>query len=183
MSVYCDWVRWKVGSATTVSVWQLVKLSEQIRPLDTLACCWDVKQPTNNNNCSMEHVRVIMSPLLLLLVFSFCCCSPSSLYSPSAVAPPPLYILLLLLLPLLSIFSFCCCFCSKVDMRHIRGQMTDYSPHYLEVDQPCLVPQSTSSREMDGAAQVFHPFPLLVEVCLVQSPRLLSVLPPEGTAG
>ena len=23
-------------------------MSEQIRPWDTLACCWDVKQPTNN---------------------------------------------------------------------------------------------------------------------------------------
>ena len=22
MSVYCDWVRWKVGSATSISVWQ-----------------------------------------------------------------------------------------------------------------------------------------------------------------
>ena len=32
VSVYCDWVRWKVGSATSVSVWLLVKLSEQIRP-------------------------------------------------------------------------------------------------------------------------------------------------------
>ena len=30
--VYCDWVRWKVGSATSNSVWQHVKLSEQIRP-------------------------------------------------------------------------------------------------------------------------------------------------------
>ena len=49
MSVYCDWVRWKVWSATCISVWQHVKLSEQIRPWDTLACCWDVKQPTNNN--------------------------------------------------------------------------------------------------------------------------------------
>ena len=28
-------------------MWQHVKLSEQIRPWDTLACCWDVKQPTN----------------------------------------------------------------------------------------------------------------------------------------
>ena len=28
-------------------MWQHVKLSEQIRPCDTLACCWDVKQPTN----------------------------------------------------------------------------------------------------------------------------------------
>ena len=32
VSVYCDWVRWKVGSATCISVWQHVKLSEQIRP-------------------------------------------------------------------------------------------------------------------------------------------------------
>ena len=30
-------------------VWQHVKLSEQIHPWDTIACCWDVKQPTNNN--------------------------------------------------------------------------------------------------------------------------------------
>ena len=37
----------KVWSATSISVWQHVKLSEQIRPWDTLACCWDVKQPTN----------------------------------------------------------------------------------------------------------------------------------------
>ena len=26
------WVRWKVGPATSVSVWQHVKLCEQIRP-------------------------------------------------------------------------------------------------------------------------------------------------------
>ena len=50
VSVYCDWVRWKVWSATSISVWQHVKLSEQIRPWDTLPCCWDVKQPTNNNH-------------------------------------------------------------------------------------------------------------------------------------
>ena len=50
VSVYCDRVRWKVWSVTSTSVWQHVKLSEQIRPWDTLTCCWDVKQPTNNNN-------------------------------------------------------------------------------------------------------------------------------------
>ena len=33
VSVYCDWVRWKVGSATSVSVWQHVNLSERIRML------------------------------------------------------------------------------------------------------------------------------------------------------
>ena len=43
VSVYCDWVRWKVWFATSISVWKHVKLSEQIRPWDTLACCWDVK--------------------------------------------------------------------------------------------------------------------------------------------
>ena len=46
-----------------MSVWQLLKLSEQIRPRDTLACCWDVKQPTNKQtvsnmlNCA-EQVQV-----------------------------------------------------------------------------------------------------------------------------
>ena len=25
VSVYCDWVRWKVGSAASISVWQYVK--------------------------------------------------------------------------------------------------------------------------------------------------------------
>ena len=49
VSVYCEWVRWKVWSATSISGWQQVKLSEQIRPWDILACCWDIKQPTNNN--------------------------------------------------------------------------------------------------------------------------------------
>ena len=34
-------------SATSISVWQHVKLSEQIGPWDTIACCWDIKQPTN----------------------------------------------------------------------------------------------------------------------------------------
>ena len=37
----------KVWSATSIWLWQHIKLSEQIRPGDTLACCWDVKQPTN----------------------------------------------------------------------------------------------------------------------------------------
>ena len=37
VSVYCDWLRWKIWSATSISVWQHVKLSEQIRPWDTLA--------------------------------------------------------------------------------------------------------------------------------------------------
>ena len=45
-SVYCDWLRYKVWSATCISVWQHVQLSEQIRTWDSPACCWDVcKQP------------------------------------------------------------------------------------------------------------------------------------------
>ena len=38
--VYCDLVRWKVGSSASISVWQHMQFSEQIRPRDTLACCW-----------------------------------------------------------------------------------------------------------------------------------------------
>ena len=37
----------EVESLISNSVWQHIKLSEQIRPWDTLACCWDDKQPTN----------------------------------------------------------------------------------------------------------------------------------------
>ena len=37
VSGYCDWVRWKILSATSILVWQHVNLSEQIRPRDTLA--------------------------------------------------------------------------------------------------------------------------------------------------
>ena len=55
VSVYCDWVRWTVWSATSVSVWQHIKLSEQIRPWGTLACCWDIKQPTNKQIVSTDH--------------------------------------------------------------------------------------------------------------------------------
>ena len=51
-----DWVRWKVGSATSISVWQHVQLSKQIRPWDTFACCWDAKQPTNKTNL-LHHRR------------------------------------------------------------------------------------------------------------------------------
>ena len=40
--------------ATSVLVWQHVNLSEHMHPWDTLACCWDVKQPTNNNS-SPDH--------------------------------------------------------------------------------------------------------------------------------
>ena len=48
VSVYCDWVRKQVWSATSISVWQRMQSFEQIHPWYTLACCWDVKQPTNN---------------------------------------------------------------------------------------------------------------------------------------
>ena len=39
-------------------MWQHVKLSEQIRPWGTLACCWDVKQPSNNY-ASLEAKGII----------------------------------------------------------------------------------------------------------------------------
>ena len=36
-------------------MWQHVKLSVQIRPWDTLACCWDDKQPTNKQLWQGNH--------------------------------------------------------------------------------------------------------------------------------
>ena len=37
------WLDEMVWSATFISVWQHIKLSEQIHPRGTLACCWDVQ--------------------------------------------------------------------------------------------------------------------------------------------
>ena len=57
VSVYCDWVRWKVRSATFISVWQHVQLSGQIRPRVTLASCWDVKQPKKQTHAIFYLLR------------------------------------------------------------------------------------------------------------------------------
>ena len=38
-----------MGISKSISVWQHIQLSEQICFWDTPACCWEVKQPTNNN--------------------------------------------------------------------------------------------------------------------------------------
>ena len=57
VSVYCDWVRRKVWSATSISVWQHVQLSEQIHPSDTLPCCSDVKQQKRKKNPVAESYQ------------------------------------------------------------------------------------------------------------------------------
>ena len=49
-SVSILWLGEMESSICNFSVWQHVKLSEQICPWDTLACCWDVKQPTKQSN-------------------------------------------------------------------------------------------------------------------------------------
>ena len=78
-------------------MWQHVKLSEQIRPRDTLACCWDVKQPTNKQTSSL-YLSAPPPPspqllsLLLSLLVRFSACVPMSVsHSPHAylsVCPP-----------------------------------------------------------------------------------------------
>ena len=47
------------------------KLSEQIRPWDTLACCWDVKQPTNKQtyNDIFDPSECQMDSLCFAIVF------------------------------------------------------------------------------------------------------------------
>ena len=74
VSVYCDWVRWKVWSATSISVWQHVKLSEQIRLWDTLACCWEVKPPTNKTlfSLTMAVYNIERNALWAAVVHSRC---------------------------------------------------------------------------------------------------------------
>ena len=43
----------------SISVWQHVNLSEQIRPWATLSCCWDIKQSKNNNNSYLFPVSIL----------------------------------------------------------------------------------------------------------------------------
>ena len=43
-------------------MWQHVKLSERIRPRDTLACCWDVKQPTNQQTVLTKKIHLSCLP-------------------------------------------------------------------------------------------------------------------------
>ena len=45
-------------------MWQHVKLSEKIRPRDTLACCWDVKQPTNKQTNPFFLLSILSVSLL-----------------------------------------------------------------------------------------------------------------------
>ena len=47
-------------------MWQHVKLSEQVRPRDTLACCWDVKQPTNKQTDTSSPMCTPVTPPPLL---------------------------------------------------------------------------------------------------------------------
>ena len=44
MSVHWDGIGIECLTVTSTSVWQDVQLSEQIRPLATVAWCWDVEQ-------------------------------------------------------------------------------------------------------------------------------------------
>ena len=63
------------------TVWQHVKLSVQIRPWDTLACCWDVKLPTNKQTCRRSpylHHGYKDTPFLASLTFSSTSQSPPS---------------------------------------------------------------------------------------------------------
>ena len=54
-------------------MWQHVQLSELIHPWDTLACCWDVKQQTNNE----YRMRVLLLLLCILSIWGKvpCICS------------------------------------------------------------------------------------------------------------
>ena len=60
VSVYCDWVRWKVGSATSISMWQHEICQSGSVPEIHLACCWDVKQPTNQPT-TVPHSLCVLS--------------------------------------------------------------------------------------------------------------------------
>ena len=78
-----------IGSS--VSVWQHVNLSEQIRPWDTLACCWDVKQPTDKQSPALSVFCCSVSIFVLSFVLMsplFHVTSPGVPFVPSIIRPP-----------------------------------------------------------------------------------------------
>ena len=50
------WLGEIAWSATSISVWQHIHLSEQTRAWDTLACCWDIKRASNQQRNSCQAV-------------------------------------------------------------------------------------------------------------------------------
>ena len=56
-----------------ISVWQHIQLSEQVHPWDTLACCWDIKQATNNSSLlfELQELSVFCFGLGLLYAIMF----------------------------------------------------------------------------------------------------------------
>ena len=48
VSVYCDWVRWKDGSAPSISVWQHVELCRSVPEIHSHVAGTLSNQPTNN---------------------------------------------------------------------------------------------------------------------------------------
>ena len=94
--VSIPWLGEIMWFVTSISVWQHVNLSEQIRPWDTLACCWDVKQPIHNKHLSfalwsLSPTSPTPSTLISLSLCSLCFCLPSSPPPPPffSVALPP----------------------------------------------------------------------------------------------
>ena len=49
-------------------MWQNIKLSEQIGPWDTLACCWDVKQPTNKQTLPINFICIMRYAICIMTV-------------------------------------------------------------------------------------------------------------------
>ena len=73
VSVHCDWVGLKVWSASPITVWQHVPSYKQIRSVDTLACCKDVKQRTTNKN---------LFEVTVMFVWRHCATPLTSLWTP-----------------------------------------------------------------------------------------------------
>ena len=54
--VNCDWVRWKVGSATSISVWQHVQLSRSVSEIHSHVAGTLNNQPTNCSAPTSLHI-------------------------------------------------------------------------------------------------------------------------------
>ena len=68
------WLGEQIWSATSISVWQHIQLSEQIHSWVTLACYWDISQPKDKSLCvcvcygAIEHVLACFCHIALVCV-------------------------------------------------------------------------------------------------------------------
>ena len=71
VSVYCDWVRWKVWSATSVSVWQHIQLSRSIPEIHSYVAGTLSNQQTNQSSGTVISRQLALKKMSFWVIYHF----------------------------------------------------------------------------------------------------------------